>query len=167
MTAMAFLKSPMVERLDIVENCAPLVEAARLFFTPEFEYAKKSMKARNIIDDFRGYVRFADEKYDIIAMDHSIEDPYAIGFFTVEFFDQLKRISKPGAVVMMLGKGLSWNTTRMSFKYIYKNINPEIEPALRSGCLYMSQSEFTGPSAKDYVLVKEGLRMQDDVYSDE
>jgi predicted membrane-bound spermidine synthase len=122
-TAMAFLKSPMVERLDIVENCAPLVEAAQLFFAPESEYVEKSPKARNIIDDFRGYVRFADEKYDIIAMDHTIEDPYAIGFFTVEFFDQLKRISKPGAVVMMLGKGLSWNTTRMSFKYIYKNSN--------------------------------------------
>ena len=115
-TAVAFLKSPMVERLDIVENCAPMVEAAQVFFSPEFEYVEKSPKVRNIIDDFRGYVRFADEKYDIIAMDHSIEDPYAIGFFTVEFFDQLKRISKPGAVVMMLGKGLSWNTTRMSFE---------------------------------------------------
>ena len=166
-TAMAFLKSPMVERLDIVENCAPLVEAAQLFFAPEFEYVEKSPKARNIIDDFRGYVRFADEKYDIIAMDHSIEDPYAIGFFTVEFFDQLKRISKPGAVVMMLGKGLSWNTTRMSFKYIYKNIDSSIEPALRFGCLYMSQTEFSGPAAKDYVLITEGLRKQEDVYSDE
>jgi spermidine synthase len=166
-TAVAFLKSPLVERLDIVENCAPLVEAAQMFFSPEFEYVERSPKVRNIIDDFRGYVRFADEKYDIIAMDHSIEDPYAIGFFTVEFFDQLKRISKPGAVVIMLGKGLSWNTTRISFKYLYKNIDPRIEPALRFGCLYMSQKEFTGPAAGNYKLITEGLRAQEDVYSDD
>ena len=166
-TAVAFLKSPMVERLDIVENCEPLVDAARMFFPDEMKYVENSPKARNVIDDFRGYVRFAEEKYDIIAMDHSIEDPYAIGFFTVEFFDQLKQISNPRSVVLLLGKGLSWNTTRLSFKYIYKNNNPITENALRSGCLYMSDDEFTGPAAKDYVLLKDGLNVDEDVYSDE
>ncbi|MEM5787663.1 MAG: hypothetical protein AAGU11_10110, partial [Syntrophobacteraceae bacterium] len=132
-TAVAFLKSPMVERLDVVENCFPLVEAARIYFPEEFKYVESSPKVRNIIDDFRGYVRFAQEKYDIVAMDHSIEDPYAIGFFTVEFFEQIKRITKPGGVVLQLGKGLSWNTTRLSFRHIYKNINPNTETALRNG----------------------------------
>ncbi len=96
-----------------------------------------------------------------------MEDPYAIGFFTVEFFEQIKRITNPNGVVMLLGKGLSWNTTRLSFKYIYKNKNPNIEIALRSGCLYLSDDEFTGPAAKDYVLVEEGLKMDEDVYSDQ
>ncbi len=166
-TAMAFLKSPMVKRLDIVENCEPVVEAASIFFPDELKYVRNSPKARNIIDDFRGYIRFAEEKYDIIAMDHTMEDPYAIGFFTVEFFEQVKRIMSPNGVVMLLGKGLSWNTTRLSFKYIYRNNNQKIETALRSGCLYMSDGEFTGPSAKDYDLVEEGLEMGEDVYSDQ
>lgn len=166
-TAMAFLKSPMVERLDVVENCEPVVEAARIFFPAEMQYVESSPKVRQIIDDFRGYVRFAREKYDIVALDHSIEDPYAIGFFTVEFFEQIKRILNPRGVVMILGKGLSWNTTRIAFKYIYKNIDPEIEPALRTGCLYMSDDEFTGPAAGDYLLVREGLKEDDPVYSDQ
>jgi len=166
-TATAFLKSPMVERLDIVENCAPLAEAARIFFPAEMEYVENSAKCRFVIDDFRGYVRFAEEKYDIIAMDHSIEDPYAIGFFTVEFFDQIKRITNPNGVALLLGKGLSWNTTRLSFKYIYKNNDPAIETALRSGCLYMSDDEFTSPAARDYVLVKDGINIEEDIFSDE
>ncbi len=53
-TAMAFLKSPMVERLDIVENCEPVVEAASIFFPDEMEYVENSPKARNIIDVFPG-----------------------------------------------------------------------------------------------------------------
>ncbi len=166
-TAVAFLRSPMVKRLDIVENCKPLVEAASIFFPNEMEYVKNSPKARSIIDDFRAYIRFSGEKYDIIAMDHTMEDPYSIGFFTVEFFEQIKRITNPNGVVMLLGKGLSWNTTRLSFKYIYKNINPHIEIALRSGCLFMSNDEFTGPAARDYVMPNEGLKMDEDVYSDQ
>ncbi len=166
-TATAFIKSPLVERLDVVENCGPVVEAARIFFPEEMRFVESSPKARNVIDDFRGYVRFATETYDIVAMDHTMEDPYSIGFFTVEFFEQIKRILNPNGVVMLLGKGLSWNTTRLSFKYIYRNINPNIETALRSGCLYMSDDPFTGAAARDYVLVEDGLKIGEDVYSDE
>lgn len=166
-TATAFIKSPLVERLDVVENCGPVVEAARIFFPEEMRLVESSPKARNVIDDFRGYVRFARERYDIIAMDHTMEDPYSIGYFTVEFFEQIKRILNPNGVVVLLGKGLSWNTTRLSFKYIYRNINPGIETALRSGCLYMADEPFTGPAARDYALVEDGLKIDEHVYSDE
>lgn len=166
-TAHAFVRSPAVERLDIVENCDPIVEAARIFFPKEYQFVMHSAKANMIVDDFRGYVRFADEQYDIIAMDHSIEDPYAIGFFTVEFFDQLKRITKPDGVVMMLGKGLSWNTTRLSFKYIYRNINPDTEAFLMTGCLWLSEEPFLDQAAGDYQLVTDGLIPDGVVYSDQ
>lgn len=166
-TAYAYLNSPMVERIDIVENCDPIIEAAEIFFPHEYHSVMNSQKGNLVVDDFRGYVRFADEQYDIVAMDHTIEDPYAIGFFTVEFFEQLKRITKPDGVIMMLGKGLSWNTTRLSFKYIYRNINPETETALRTGCLWMSEQEFNGPAAKDYTLVLDGPIPGGVVYSDE
>jgi hypothetical protein len=161
------LKSPMVERLDIVENCMPVMEAAAVFFPEEYDFVKRSPKGSLLVDDFRGYVRFAEDAYDIIAMDHSIQDPYQIGFFTIEFFEQLKRITRPGGVVMLLGKGLSWNTTRLSFKYIYRNTNHAVEPALRIGCLYLVQQEITGPAAEDYELVKDGLSAEEVVYSDE
>lgn len=166
-TAYAFLKSPMVERLDIVENCDPIIEAARQYFPKEYKFVTASPKGRMVVDDFRGYVRFADDKYDVIAMDHSIEDPYAIGFFTVEFFEQLKKITKPGGVVMMLGKGLSWNTTRLSFKYIYRNVHPDTAGFLRVGCLWMSDDAFREPAAKDYQLVTDDIIPGGVVYSDE
>ena len=166
-TAVAYLKSPMVEKVDIVENCMPVIEAASVFFKDEFGYTKKSSKANFIIDDFRGHVRFTNEQYDIIALDHSIQDPYSIGYFTLEFFDQLKRITKPGGVILLLGQGLSWNTTRLSFRYIYKNVDPKINSALRSGCLYLSEHELTGPVSRDYEIVRDRLSVEELVYSDQ
>lgn len=166
-TAVAYLESPMLERLDIVENCMPVIEAASIFFPEEYAFVRNSKKGRLVVDDFRGYVRFADDEYDIIAMDHTLEDPYSIGFFTIEFFEQLKRILKPGGVVMLLGKGLSWNTTRLSFPYIYRNVNPAVEPALRSGCLYLAENPLGTPAVVDYQMVQEGLLPDEVVYTDE
>ncbi|HOI96043.1 MAG TPA: hypothetical protein PK250_15170 [Syntrophobacter fumaroxidans] len=166
-TAAAYLSSPMVGKLDIVENCMPVIEAAEMFFPREYELALQSKKSNFIVDDFRGFVRFTKERYDIIALDHSIEDPYAIGFFTLEFFDQLKRITRPGGVVLLLGKGTSWNTTRLSFKHVYRNIDPRINSWLRKGCLYLAQEEFQGVAARDYETVRDGLSAEEPVYSDE
>jgi hypothetical protein len=153
--------------MDIIENCGPVIEAARHFFPEEFQSVEKDKRANFVVDDFRGYVRFTDQKYDIVALDHSLQDPYSIGFFTVEFFDQVKKVLNPGGIVLLLGEGLSWNTTRMSFKYVYKNINPQTELALRLNLFYLTDEPVTGPAAEDYQMVKDGLLPGGLIYSDE
>jgi predicted membrane-bound spermidine synthase len=166
-SAASYLESPQVRRMDIIENCGPVIEAAKLFFPEEFDFVEKDERAVFVVDDFRGFVRFTDQKYDIIALDHSLQDPYSIGYFTTEFFNQLKTIMNPGGVVMLLGKGLSWNTTKMCFKYAYKNINPQTEHALRLNLYYLTDEPFSGPAASDYELVKEGLSPGGLIYSDD
>lgn len=166
-SATAFLESPLLKRMDVIENCDPVIEAARTFFPDEYKRVRADQRAVFVVDDFRGYVRFAEHKYDIIALDHTLQDPYSIGFFTSEFFLQLKRILNPGGIVMLLGEGLSWNTTRMCFKYIYKNINPQTEHALRLNLFFLTDEPFTGPAAADYQLVDKGLLPGGLVYSDE
>jgi predicted membrane-bound spermidine synthase len=166
-SAASYLESPQVKRMDIIENCGPVIEAAKLFFPEEFDVVEKDERAVFVVDDFRGFVRFTDQKYDIIALDHSLQDPYSIGYFTSEFFNQLKTIMNPGGVVMLLGKGLSWNTTKMCFKYAYKNINPQTEHALRLNLYYLTDEPFTGPAASDYELMKDGLSPDGLIYSDE
>jgi predicted membrane-bound spermidine synthase len=166
-SATSYLESPLVRRMDIIENCGPVIEAASIFFPEEFRFVTKDNRAKFVVDDFRGYVRFADQKYDIIALDHTLQDPYSIGFFTIEFFDQLKKIMNPGGIVLLLGDGLSWNTTRKSFKYVYKNINPQTEHALRLNLFYLTDEKFTDPVVKDYELVKDGMLPGGLIYSDE
>ncbi len=68
---------------------------------------------------------------------------------------------------MLLGKGLSWNTTRLAYPFIYRNINPAVEPALRTGCLYLTENPVTTPAAAHYELVREGLLPDGEVYTDE
>jgi predicted membrane-bound spermidine synthase len=165
-SAAAYLASPLVTRMDIIENCGPVIDVARRFFPEEFQSVEKDKRANFVVDDFRGYVRFTDQKYDIVALDHSLQDPYSIGFFTVEFFDQVKKVLNPGGLVLLLGDGLSWNTTRMSFRYVYKNINPRIEHALRLNLFYLTDELFTGPAADDYQMVKDGLLPGGLIYSD-
>jgi len=166
-TAEAYLRSPRLERIDIVENCGPIIEAGRKFFPEEYAKVMADPRARMIVDDFRGYARFTREKYDVIALDHSIQDPYQIGFFTTEFFGQLKKILNDGGVVLLLGEGLSWNTTRLSFPYIYKNIDPSVQEHIHRSCLYMTGSPFRPDVAKDYALMTDPPEQGGVVYSDD
>jgi predicted membrane-bound spermidine synthase len=166
-SATSYLESPLVRSMDIIENCGPVIEAASIFFPEEFRFVTKDKRANFVVDDFRGYVRFTEQKYDIIALDHTLQDPYSIGFFTVEFFDQLKKTMNPGGIVLLLGDGLSWNTTKMSFRYVYKNINPQTEHALRLNLFYLTDEKFTEPAVNDYQLVKDGLLPGGLIYSDE
>ena len=166
-SAASYLESPLVTRMDIIENCGPVIDAARKFFPEEYDRVTKDQRANFVVDDFRGYVRFADLKYDIIALDHTLQDPYSIGFFTTEFFQQLKRIMNPDGIVLLLGDGLSWNTTKRCFRYAYKNINPRTEHALRLNLFYLTDQPISGPAASDYALVPDGLTPGGLIYSDE
>lgn len=166
-TADAFLALPQVEQLDIIENCDPIVEAGKIFFPDEFGRVMNDRRARLIVDDFRGYVRFAKEKYDVIALDHSLQDPYSIGFFTTEFFEQLKSRLTDGGVVLLLGEGLSWNTNRLPFPYIYKNNEAHIEPHVRKNCQYLALKPFPDRLAGRYTLVDVPAEQGGLVYSDD
>ncbi|MBF0485516.1 MAG: hypothetical protein HQL16_03270 [Candidatus Omnitrophica bacterium] len=166
-TAEAYLSWPNLERLDIIENCGPVVEAGKKFFPKEYAKVMNDPRAHIIVDDFRGYARFTHEKYDVIALDHSLQDPYQIGFFTTEFFGRLKDIMNDQGVVILLGGGLSWNTTRLSFPYIYKNNTPGIEPHIQHNCLYMATRPFRPEIAANYALIMDPLEPNGIVYSDE
>ncbi len=166
-TAAAYLRSPRTKQLDIVENCAPIVRAGKKVFPEEYESVVRDPRARMIVADFRGHIRFTGEKYDVVAIDHSLQDPYQSGFFTTDFFDLVKRKMNPGGVVILLGGGLSWNTTRLSFPYVYKNINPSTERHIREKCLFMSELPFPEKVADDYRIVDDPLEKGGVVYADE
>jgi predicted membrane-bound spermidine synthase len=166
-TAAAYLDQPLLERLDIVENCDPVIEAGRRFFPKEYARVKADPRARMITDDFRGYARFTAAGYDVIAIDHSLQDPYQSGYFTTEFFAQLKSKLNKGGVVILLGEGLSWNTTRLSFPFIYRNIAPSTEPHIQRSCLYMMREAMPAPVAGDYTLVTDPLIARGEIYSDD
>ncbi|MBF0483171.1 MAG: hypothetical protein HQL25_00545 [Candidatus Omnitrophica bacterium] len=152
-TAAAYLNSPQTEGIYIVENCGPIVEAGKRFFPKEYVKVMRDPRAHMIIDDFRGYLRFTKEKFDIVAIDHSLQDPYSSGFFTVDFFELLKKKMNPDGLVILIGDGLSGKTTRVSFKYIYRNIDPNIQRHVRENCLYMSDQPIGEWAAKDYAVV--------------
>lgn len=115
----AFLSSPLATRVDTVENSAPVLTAGKRFFPEAYRTVTTDPRSRILIEDFRKHIRFTDQKYDIVLLDHSILDPYYTGFFTTDFYRQLKRVLKPGGVIASLGIGLSWNTTRAVFPYVY------------------------------------------------
>lgn len=166
-SAASYLESPLVTRMDMIENCGPVIEAARRFFPEEYDRVSKDKRAHFVVDDFRGYVRFAEQKYDVIALDHTLQDPYSTGFFTTEFFQQLKRIMNPDGIVLLLGDGLSWNTTKRCFRYAYKNINPQTEHALRLNLFFLTDQPIREPTAGDYALVQDSLTPDGLIYSDE
>lgn len=115
----AYLLSDKSATVDTVENTPPVLEAGEIYFPKEYAQVTTDPRSNIIMGDFRNFIRFTRKTYDIVLLDHSIIDPYYSGFFTLEFFDQLKRILKPGGVIASLGVGLSYDTMRASFPYIY------------------------------------------------
>ncbi|MBI5018860.1 fused MFS/spermidine synthase [Candidatus Gottesmanbacteria bacterium] len=129
----AYLSSSKTTSVDTVENTGPVLEAGEIYFPEEYKVVITDPRSRVIMKDFRNYIRFTEKKYDIVLLDHSIIDPYYSGFFTLEFFDQVKNILKPGGVVASLGVGLSYDTIRQAFPYIYRYTTPGRELISDSG----------------------------------
>ena len=144
-----FLKSPLAQRVDTIENCAPVMDASKQFFPEEYQSATTDPRSHILVEDFKNYVRFTDRTYDIILLDHSITDPYYSGFFTVEFYDQIKRIMKPHAVVASLGTGLSYDTTRSSFPYMYRFVGVGRE-LISTGGFFLSIDPFDETVQKNF-----------------
>lgn len=163
----AFLGSPLVKRVDTVENCLPVIEASREVFPGEYASVSRDPRSHIIIQDFRSYIRFTKIKYDIITLDHSIADPVYHGFFTTDFFDRLKDIMNPGGVIALLGLGISRNTTSSSFNYVYRNIDPDKEPGFRRGVNFLMMEKIGGKAAGNYEQVEKERFSGEPVYSDD
>jgi predicted membrane-bound spermidine synthase len=165
-TGAAYLESPKTQTVDIVEIAQQTIEAAKRYFPLEHATIQGDPRARIIIDDFRGHVRFAPETYDIVVLDVFIRDPYQIGFYTLEFFDLLKKRLSSDGVIMIAGNGLSWSTTRLAFSHIYENREIPLE-RVRGELLYLKNNaldesfEEKGFRERDY-----GIFLDDYIYSD-
>jgi spermidine synthase len=148
----AYLLSSKVKSVDTIENTAPVLEAGEIYFPKEYQLVTTDPRSQIILRDFRNYIRFTDKKYDVVLLDHSIIDPYYSGFFTLEFYSQLKKILQPGGVVASLGVGLSYDTMRTSFPYVYTYISPGRELISESG-FFLSMSPFRSEVAPHFAEV--------------
>lgn len=142
----AYLASSKTASVDTVENTAPVLEAGEIYFPEEYSVVTTDPRSRIIMNDFRNYIRFTAKKYDIVLLDHSIIDPYYSGFFTLEFFGQVKNILKPEGVVASLGVGLSYDTMRRAFPYLYRYTAPGRDLISDSG-FFMTTMPLGGDAA--------------------
>jgi predicted membrane-bound spermidine synthase len=149
----AFLRSEHVLSVDTVENSAAVIEAGARFYPDEYERIMTDRRSRILIRDFRNYVRFTERRYDIIVLDAWMRDPYASGFYTKEFFEQLKRILKPNGIVASETLGLSWYTTESSFPYIYRNVDPAVSEPFRGMVVFLSREPLSQRSESSYARI--------------
>jgi len=152
-TSAAFLRSERALSVDTVENSAAVIDAGALFYRDEHELITTDRRSRILVRDFRNYIRFTERRYDIIVLDHSIRDLYAIGFYTKEFLEQLKRILKPDGVVASLGLGLSQHTTESNFPYIYRNIDPAVSLFVRNTAFFLSREPLSQRFESSYARI--------------
>jgi spermidine synthase len=149
----AFLRSERALSVDTVENSAAVIDAGALFYRDEHELITTDRRSRILVRDFRNYIRFTERRYDIIVLDHSMRDPYAFGFYTKEFLEQLKRILKPDGVVASYTFGLSWHTTESNFPYIYRNIDPAVSEFFRRSVFFLSREPLSQRFESSYVRI--------------
>jgi spermidine synthase len=160
----AFLRSDKSRSVDTVENCDPVLEAGKIYFPEEYRLSTTDPRSHIVVADFRNFIRFTDRKYDVVLLDHSITDPYYSGFFTLDFFDQIKHILKPHGVVASLGVGLSWQTTHTAFPFMYTYNGPGREEMSQSG--YFLRTQAIPPSLASRFTLETVPFTNDPVYTD-
>lgn len=100
-TVAKFLDYKSISKVISIEMNKTVLEAAELFFPSIHEKVTKDKRSIVIIDEFKKYLRFRskEEKFDIIVIDITIDDPYYLSMFTREFFvDIYNHLEKPGVL---------------------------------------------------------------------
>ena len=149
----AFLRSERALSVDTVEIGPAVIDAGALFYPDEHELITTDPRSRILVRDFRNYIRFTERRYDIIVLDHTITDPYDVGFYTKEFLEQLKRILKPDGVVVTETLGLSQHTTESIFPYIYRNIDPAVSKFFRNEAFFLLREPLSQRFESSYVRI--------------
>src|SRR5262249_32306814 len=98
MTAGAALDYP-IERLDLGENCEPVIQAAPLFGDWN-RHVLKDPRTHLWLEDARTVLKLRPQQYDVIITEPS--NPWAVGVgsvFSHEFYELAASRLKPGGVM--------------------------------------------------------------------
>ena len=98
MTAGAVLAHP-IERLDLAENCEPVIQAAPLFGDWN-RHVLNDPRTHLWLEDARTVLKLRSQQYDVIITEPS--NPWAVGVgsvFSREFYDLAASRLKPGGVM--------------------------------------------------------------------
>ena len=98
MTAGATLDYP-IERLDLAENCEPVIQAAPLFGDWN-RHVLKDPRTHLWLEDARTVLKLQPQRYDVIITEPS--NPWAVGVgsvFSREFYELAASRLKPGGIM--------------------------------------------------------------------
>jgi spermidine synthase len=98
MTAGAILEYP-IERLDIAENCVPVINASH-YFDDWNRSCLRDPRTRLWVEDARTVLKLRSQMYDVIITEPS--NPWTVGvgsIFSREFYELVDSRLKPGGIV--------------------------------------------------------------------
>lgn len=119
------LEYPSIKKITTIELNRSIMEASSIFFPGIYKRNQEDKRSVIVIDEFRTYLRNRpeNEKFDIVILDITIDDPYFLGILTIEFFESIKtHLSSSG--VVFFHKPEFMRTAAEVFEHIYLPINP-------------------------------------------
>jgi len=121
------LKHSCVERVDMVEIDAEVIESVRKFFGPSFSKVFEDPKARIVIDDGASFLRSSTKKYDVIFADVTDEIGPAATFYKMEIFRAMKERLKEEGIVCLQSLGIvehvgAQSRLKRALKDLFKNV---------------------------------------------
>ena len=134
-----------LDRVDSIELCGAVVEAARRFFQEPSYHCFDDPRHRIIAADGRTHVALSRERYDVIASEPSSPWVASVAsLFTKEFFEQCSQRLAPGGV--MASWIHSYHMSLADFRMVvntFRNVFPE------SSLWYASAGDYIMVGAKD------------------
>ena len=96
------LKHPTVSRVDYVELDSTLIAMGRQILPPEATRALDDPRVHIIYNDGRKHIKTTESRYDVVIV--NLPDPMTAQlnrFYTVEFFQEVRRITLPGGLLSL------------------------------------------------------------------
>jgi spermidine synthase len=102
-TIAGWLAIPSVTEVRAIEINSVVIDAAKQCFGGRWQANNADARFTLEVDEFRRWLRAGGEgaHYDVIHIDNSFLEPFHAGFFTLEFFQQVRARLAPGGVYAM------------------------------------------------------------------
>jgi spermidine synthase len=169
------LRHPMVERCDLVDIDAAVIEQSKKFF-PHVAQSFAHPKANAIVGDGAAFVKGKSETYDVIIVDSSDPEGPASVLFGEEFYGNVKGALRQGGIVCSQGESIwlhmdliatmkSFLLHQIGFASVhYGMIYIPTYPCGSIGCIVAAKSPETDAKTPCRVIdptVQDGLRYYD------
>ncbi len=112
----------IVKQLNRLDYNVDVVEIDKRIFNVSVDFFNLDPETNVHIDDARHFIKIAEKKYDIVIFDTFLSESVPEHLLTIEGFEDVKKILKPGGMIMSNFYGYIKGEKGLAARSVYKTL---------------------------------------------